>query len=176
CWTTINLKTIHKPGWNPNDITLDEAEYLIDGRFCDGLKCNTAMGAHYTWDAAINGETSGGQVQGIAPEGWHIPSRAEWKGLNDWLKIDGNGGDGTNVPNKIRGEASPSGFDVLYAGNWGYGVFTGDLAAFWTSTEYLAEGEQTGEAYYRLVNQFPLMGEGHEIKEKGLSIRLVLDK
>ncbi len=177
CWTAVNLKTIHKPGWDPNDVTLDEAEYLIEGRFCDGLKCSTDLGAHYTWDAAMNGETSGGQVQGIAPEGWHIPSREEWKELNDWLRVDGNAGAGVNAPNKIRGENSPSGFDALYAGNWGYGVFTGDLAAFWTSTEYLdAEGNSTGEAYYRLVNQFPLIGEGHDIIEKGLSIRLVLDE
>ena len=177
CWTTVNLKTEHKPGWNPDDPALDESEYLIDGRFCDALNCNNDMGAHYTWNAAMNGETSGGMVQGIAPQGWHIPSREEWKELNDWLKIDGNGGDGTNVPNKIRGENSPSGFDALYAGNWGYGVFTGELAAFWTSTEFLdAEGKSTGEAYYRLINQFPLMGEGHDVKEKGLSVRLLLNE
>jgi len=177
CWTAVNLKTIHKPGWDPNDVTLDEAEYLIEGRFCDGLKCNTDMGAHYTWDAAMNGESSGDLVQGIAPEGWHLPSRAEWKELNDWLRVDGNAGAGVNAPNKVRGENSPSGFDALYAGNWGYGVFTGDLAAFWTSTEFLdADGNSTGEAYYRLVNQFPLIGEGHDIIEKGLSIRLVLDE
>mgnify|MGYP001050122522 CR=1 FL=1 len=177
CWTTVNLKTIHKPEWEPNNPAIDEGEFLIDGRYCDGLKCNNDMGAHYTWNAAMNGETSGEMVQGIAPDGWHIPSREEWKKLNDWLKVDGNGGDGTNVPNKIRGKNSPSGFDALYAGNWGYGVFTGDLAAFWTSTEYLdAEGNSTGEAYYRLINQFPLVGEGHDIKEKGLSVRLLLNE
>lgn len=177
CWTAVNIRTMHKPDWDPNDNSLDESEFLINGRFCDGLKCNGNAGAHYTWDAAVNGKHSSEMVQGIAPAGWHIPSRAEWKALNDWLKIAGNGGDGTNVPNKIRGENSSSGFDALYAGNWGYGVFTGDLGAFWTSTEYLdADGNSTGEAYYRLVNQFPLLGEGHDIVEKGLSIRLVKDK
>ena len=177
CWTAVNIKTIHKPGWDPNDKTLLEEDYLIDGRYCDGLKCNTNLGAHYTWDAAVNGEYSDGIVQGIAPKGWHIPSRADWKEFNDWLKIAGNGGDGTNVPNKIRGEESSSGFDALYAGNWGYGVFTGDIGVFWSSTEYLDEnGNSTGEAYYRLVNPLPLFGEGHDIVEKGLSIRLVKDK
>jgi uncharacterized protein (TIGR02145 family) len=177
CWTAVNIKTIHKPGWDPNDKTLLEQDYLIDGRYCDGLKCNTNLGAHYTWDAAVNGENSGGLVQGIAPKGWHIPTRDDWKEFNDWLKIPGNGGDGTNVPNKIRGENSPSGFDALYAGNWGYGVFTGDIGVFWTSTPYLDEnGNPLGEAYYRLVNPLPLFGEGHDIIEKGLSIRLIKDK
>jgi hypothetical protein len=82
----------------------------------------------------------------------------------------------TNVPNKIRGEDSSAGFDALYAGNWGYGVFTGELAAFWSSTELLdAEGNSTGRAYYRLVNPLPLLGEGHDIIEKGLSLRLIKD-
>ncbi len=177
CWTTVNIKTVHKPGWDPNDKSLIEEDYLIEGRYCDGIKCNTALGAHYTWEATVNSEHSDGVVQGIAPKGWHIPGRAEWKTMNDWLKIAGNGGDGTNVPNKIRGENSSSGFNVLYAGNWGYGVFTGDIGVFWTSTEYLdVDGNSTGEAYYRLVNPLPLFGEGHDILEKGLSVRLVKDK
>jgi uncharacterized protein (TIGR02145 family) len=176
CWTAVNIRTMHKPGWDPDDATLDEAEYLIDGRFCEALKCNGPLGAHYTWEAAVNGEHSGGIVQGIAPEGWHIPSRDDWKEFNDWLRIDGNGGPMTNVPNKIRGEDSSAGFDALYAGNWGYGVFTGELAAFWSSTELLdAEGNSTGRAYYRLVNPLPLLGEGHDIIEKGLSLRLIKD-
>lgn len=177
CWTAVNIKTMHKPGWDPNDFSLVEEDFLIDGRYCDGVKCNTELGAHYTWEAAVNGEHSDGVVQGIAPKGWHIPSRAEWNEMNDWLKIAGNGGDKTNVPNKIRGEDSSSGFDVLYAGNWGYGVFTGDIGVFWTSTEFLdVDDNSTGEAYYRLVNQLPLFAEGHDIIEKGLSIRLIKDK
>jgi uncharacterized protein (TIGR02145 family) len=176
CWTAVNIRTKHKPGWNPDDKTLDETEYLIDGRYCEALKCNGPMGAHYTWDAAVNGEGSEGLVQGIAPEGWHIPGRNDWKQFNDWLREDGNGGPGSNVPNKIRGEDSSSGFDALYAGNWGYGVFTGELGAFWSSTELMdAEGNSTGRAYYRIVNPLPLFGEGHDIIEKGLSVRLVMD-
>jgi hypothetical protein len=70
-----------------------------------------------------------------------FPAANDWKEFNDWLRIDGNGGPGPNVPNKIRGEDSSSGFDALYAGNWGYGVFTGELAAFWSSTELLMRRE-----------------------------------
>lgn len=177
CWTAVNIRTVHKPGWDPADKTLDEAEYLIDGRYCEALKCNGPMGAHYTWEAAVNGELSEGLVQGIAPQGWHIPSRDDWKAFNDWLKVAGNGGDGSNVPNKIRGTDSSSGFDALYAGNWGYGVFTGELGAFWSSTPLLdAEGNSTGRAYYRIVNPLPLFGEGHDLAEKGLSIRLIMDE
>lgn len=177
CWTAVNIRTIHKPGWNPDDKTLDEAAYLIDGRYCESLNCNGNLGAHYTWEAAVNGERSEGLVQGIAPDGWHIPNRNDWKTFTDWLKVDGNGGAGTNVPNKLRGESSSSGFNALYAGNWGYGVYTGELGAFWSSTELLnTEGNSTGKAYYRIVNPLPLFGDGYDITEKGLSIRLIKDE
>lgn len=179
CWTAVNIRTAHKPGWDPKNPALKESDFLIKGRFCQGTNCSTSMGSHYTWEAAMNGAMpeDGQVVQGIAPDGWHIPSLDEWKQLNDWLRIDGNGGTGTNVPNKLRGDSSSSKFNALYAGNWGYGVFTGDIAAFWTSTPLLdADGNPTGRAYYRLVNNLPLFGQGHDIVEKGLSIRLVKNK
>jgi len=56
CWTNVNLKTKHKPDWNPSNPTLDEGEYLIDGRFCDGLKCNTNMGAFWTSTGYLDAE------------------------------------------------------------------------------------------------------------------------
>lgn len=166
CWTATNLVTRYNPN-NPSQ--------PIDGRFCKGTNCLTAHGAHYTWNAVMNGESgsAGARVQGICPKGWHLPSREEWKTFNSYLSIDGNGGPGTNVPNKIRGTDSSSGFDALYAGNWGYDVFTGDLAVFWTSTP---NENQPGRAYYRLVNNFPLLGEGHEDIRTGMSCRCVLDE
>ena len=41
------------------------------------------FGRFYTWEEATKGETAsdGGHVKGICPEGWHIPSDAEWTAL-----------------------------------------------------------------------------------------------
>ncbi|NJN28588.1 MAG: hypothetical protein HC819_22730 [Cyclobacteriaceae bacterium] len=167
CWTATNLITTHKP---------DQPEQVIEGRYCKGSNCQAAMGAHYTWQAVMNGaESANGdtEVQGICPNGWHLPTRDNWKTLNSYLTIEGNGGTGTNVPNKMRGTESPSGFDALLAGNWGYSVFTGELAAFWSST---ANESQDGRAYFRLLHNFPLLGEGHEDIRSGLSCRCVLNK
>ncbi|TNF42602.1 MAG: hypothetical protein EP310_05790 [Bacteroidetes bacterium] len=179
CWTAVNIRTAHKPGWDPKNPALKESDFIIEGRYCQGNNCTNEMGSHYTWQAMMNGTfpAEGEMVQGIAPDGWHIPNLDEWKELNDWLKVDGNGGPGTNVPNKMRGNESSSGFDALYAGNWGYGVFTGDIAVFWTATPLLdADGNPTGRAYYRLINNLPLFGQGHDITDKGLSVRLVKNK
>lgn len=38
---------------------------------------------------------------------------------------------GVNVFNKIWGEGSFFGFDVLMVGNWGYLVFEGENVVFW---------------------------------------------
>ncbi len=165
CWTTHNLRTEHLPK-NP--------EVAIDGRFCRDLNCTNAMGAHYTWEAAMNGAVSASgneEVQGICPCGWHVPTKEEWEAFNAYLSVDGQGGSGVNVPNKIRGEGSPSGFDALMAGNWGYSVFEGENAVFWTASE-----QAEGRAFYRLVNNFPLLGQGHVSKNSGLSLRCVKNR
>jgi uncharacterized protein (TIGR02145 family) len=46
-------------------------------------------GRLYTWAAAMNGESSSNSVpsgvQGVCPDGWHLPSDAEWTVLTDYL-------------------------------------------------------------------------------------------
>jgi len=162
CWLAQNLRTTVLP---------KDPQTPIDGHFCNGTNCSNAMGAHYSWDALMNGAESvddEAEVQGICPCEWHVPTKAEWEQLNAYLSVDGNGGSGSNVPNKLRGEDSPSGFDALHAGNWGYAVFAGENAVFWTATE-----QSDGRAFYRILNNFPLLGQGHVDKRSGLSVRCV---
>lgn len=160
CWTASNLRTLHHP---------KNAMMRVEGVLCNGLNCTNDLGAHYTWNAATLGETEQ-PIQGVCPCEWHLPSAAEWTALNTFLSQNGNGGEGQNVPNKLRGADSSSGFDALYAGNWGYPLFDGELAAFWTST---ASGET--QATYRLINRFPLLGQGNVNRDVGLSVRCVKD-
>ena len=43
----------------------------------------------YNWTAAMNGEgssnTNPSHVQGVCPKGWHIPSKAEWEDLINYI-------------------------------------------------------------------------------------------
>lgn len=165
CWTAENLRTIHHP---------DDPAQEIAGHHCFELNCTNAFGAHYSWEAMMNGAESAAEdaeVQGICPCDWHLPTKQDWETFNAYLSVDGNGGSGVNVPNKIRGDGSPSGFDALYAGNWGYAVFAGENAVFWTATE---QGEN--RAFYRVVNNFPLLGQGHVDKRSGLSVRCIRNR
>lgn len=38
-------------------------------------------GRLYTWREAVNNATNSGEVQGVCPEGWRMPTTAEWKNL-----------------------------------------------------------------------------------------------
>ena len=50
----------------------------------------TTYGVLYNWWAAMDGESSSNSnpsgVQGICPDGWHLPSDAEWIQLENYLK------------------------------------------------------------------------------------------
>jgi uncharacterized protein (TIGR02145 family) len=62
-------------------------------------------GVLYNWHAAMNGASSSNLspsgVQGICPEGWHLPSDAEWDILSDYLIANNHNYDGTTTGNKI---------------------------------------------------------------------------
>ena len=174
CWTVENLTTENNPAY-PDSIV------PIEGRYCKDTYCSQAEGAHYTWHAMMNGQegASGeyGQVQGIAPEGWHIPTKTEWQDLQQWLKVDGNGGEGTNAYAKVLGEDSPSGFNMLAAGNWGYGIYEDPgIAAFWSSTPYPGN---RAEAVYLVEDVFAFFQRfnfSQRPQNYGLNVRLVKDR
>jgi uncharacterized protein (TIGR02145 family) len=56
-------------------------------------------GVLYNWPAAMNGATSSDAnpsgVQGICPDGWHLPSDAEWMQLESFLAKNGYNFDGS---------------------------------------------------------------------------------
>jgi len=72
-------------------------------------------GALYTWGAAMNGATSSSDnpsdVQGVCPDGWHLPSDAEWKELEMYLGMSQSDADdinsrGTDEGSKLAGNVS----------------------------------------------------------------------
>ena len=71
----------------------------------DDITNYKTYGVLYNWPAAMQGaETvdlipSG--VQGVCPAGWHLPSKAEWETLRDYLIATGYNYDGTTTGNKI---------------------------------------------------------------------------
>jgi uncharacterized protein (TIGR02145 family) len=154
-------------------------------------------GALYTWAAAMNGATGSlsnpSEVQGVCPDGWHLPSDAEWKELEMFLGMsqdtaDAFGYRGANIGSKIA--SSPdgwldgyldsnsafgsSGFNAKPGGGRRYdGTFghKGDNANFWTATEY-SNVRAWGRHIY---SSYSSVHRYRNAKSDGFSVRCVKD-
>ena len=123
-WMTENLKVTHFADNTPiplieNDITWGlmvgnwdkyPKAYCYYYNNANGEK--DIYGALYTWGAAMNGAESSyvcpSGVQGVCPDGWHLPSDNEWKKLlmHTGMSFDdacGWGNKGTNEGSKLAG-------------------------------------------------------------------------
>ncbi len=93
-WMAENLAYLpffiqYRPG---SDLDLRCFVYGYEGNEFSEAKASPnfkTYGVLYNWPAAMNGENSSSKspsgVQGICPEGWHLPSDAEWVILEDYL-------------------------------------------------------------------------------------------
>ncbi|MDO8896117.1 MAG: FISUMP domain-containing protein [Bacteroidales bacterium] len=119
-------------------------------------------GYYYTWAAVMNGSLSANDspsnVQGICPDGWHVPSSAEFNELLDFLKADyikdkeGQAlrSDYASLNDMDKG-TNYYGFNALAKG-YHYSDFygqTGEVANYWTTlqTDYESWGHYT-QAYF----------------------------
>lgn len=82
CWMAEDLKTTH---YSNGDKIVDVYVYNDDESNAN------KFGLLYTWNAAMNGAGESDKipsgVQGACPEGWHIPSDAEWSILEKRLGV-----------------------------------------------------------------------------------------
>ena len=134
----------------------------------------------------------------FAPEGWHVPTQAEWITLHNYLIANGYNYDGTTTENKIakamasttgwlssttlgtpgnnQSTNNSSGFNAYPKGwRYGFGGFggEGDTAVFWSTTDY-----SSSDAYFfdiRNYREYVFTGGDFYYKENGNSVRLVKD-
>ena len=182
CWLRENLDI----GTRIND-NVGQTKNSIIEKYCynnDEAKCTTDGGL-YQWaemvqyknDATNATSTSPaftGNVQGICPSGWHIPTLAEFYSLQEAVNNDGNklkredqgaySGMGTNT----------SGFSAVFAGYRGlFGNFfsLGSFPYIWSSTETSARNATLlSLGYYDSSINFLNTEKG-----SGLSVRCLKD-
>jgi len=91
CWMRENLRTTH---YANGDTILEGGELYSSNqpyRYTPHNDVNTisTYGYRYNWNAVMHGanssETNPSGVQGICPDGWHVPSIAEWQQLSDYV-------------------------------------------------------------------------------------------
>lgn len=151
----------------------------------------------YNWPAAMHGagssEANPSGVQGICPDGWHVPSDAEWTQLTDYMKTQpaymasGNAdylakalaatlgwsiSFEMDAPGNNPTTNNATGFSTLPAGRYycGYHNF-GEQAYFWSTTE-----TNPCRAYCcYLYCSSALVNRGTNDADNGLSVRCVRD-
>ena len=132
----------------------------------------------------------------FAPEGWHVPTDAEWTTLEEYLIANGYNYDGTTSGNKIaKAMASTTGWDSSTSagapgndqslnnssgfnafpegGRYNNGSFynEGSDAFFWSSTEF-----NSNIAWFRYLDfNNSYLNRDYFFKQNGFSVRFVRD-
>ena len=164
CWMKENLRTTHyADGTDIGFGTTHNSSIPLRYIPLDDVSRVPIYGYYYNWLAVMHNDSSNSAnpsgIQGICPDGWHIPSHAEWVQLTTYLNSMSQyqcGSDSNNIiwalvtPNTWCGAFSPyyycgannvlvnfnaTGFSALLAGHyttWTYD--NGSTGYFWTST------------------------------------------
>ena len=125
----------------------------------------------YTWETALQ----------ACPDGWHLPSDAEFAKLARYLggeseaggKVKETGNTHWDQPN--TGATNSSGFTALPAGYMGsvpYKYFVGKQAYFWSYDETIADTEIARALYYKKSDFTRYV----YTRETGLSVRCLKDQ
>ena len=151
CWMRENLRTTKYA--DGSSITLSNSNN------------NTAYGLLYNWSDVMHGASSSDAtpsgVQGICPDGWHVPSDAEWTQLTDYVSSQSDyvcNGDNTYIAKALASTTgwtsssntcsvgkdassnNATGFNARAAGSYS--------TSFWCSTDVDGDDAWYREIYY----------------------------
>jgi uncharacterized protein (TIGR02145 family) len=161
----------------------------------------TTYGGLYNWDEAVNGEKSNSVkyvsgsstvIQGICPDGWHVPSDEEFKTLEKYLGMSSSEADdifyrGTDEGRKLKSRdywdeydsstsgTNSSGWSGLPGGyrydSGGTFYYVGTDGGWWSSSEY-----SSSNAWFRSLSYGDAaVGRGTNDKSYGFSVRCLLN-
>ena len=190
-WMAENLKVTHYPNGDPIPLVTNNTDWAnladtnTDDAYCFyNNDANSNYGVLYTYAAAIGDNWTRDNTvnQGVCPDGWHLPTDAEWQELVDYLggstiaggKMKETGTLHWNGPN--TGATNESGFSALPGGfrNTGNGLFyeAGTYGYWWSATEY-----SSTHAYGRFLGYGSAeVGRNNYVKSDGFSVRCIKDK
>ena len=197
-WTVENAEMVtYRDGTEIPQVTSNGVwEDTTTGAWCY-FNNDPAKGKLYNWYAVmgIHDADPNTPNKEFAPDGWHVPTDAEWTILEEYLIASGYNYDGTTTEDKIaksmasttgwisntqpgaigndQSSNNSSGFNAFPEGNRlsnGSFNFEGYDAFFWSSTE-----DNSNNAWFRNLNfNFSGQAKGNG-KQSGLSVRFVKD-
>ena len=208
-WMASNLRTTHYADGRSIALGQDFSGETPLRYYPNNSYSNvTNYGYLYNWAAVMHGASSSttnpSDVQGICPNGWHVPSQDEWRQLKEYVKkqnkylcdceydhqgiaksLASNTGwyisiGECDIGNHQQNNNS-TGFSAVPAGLYYYSNYEGlgDVAVFWSSTianNYkTTDGKSCAYDYYLNYREvFSLEEEGTGVKD-ALSVRCVKD-
>lgn len=189
CWMKENLRVTHLPDGTaiPYLESATEWQNLAMTNPGYGYHSNDSnlageYGALYSWTAAMAMEEGSWSmpsgVQGICPDGWHLPSDSAWTILIDYLgsavvaggKLKKEGYLQWNFPN--FGGTNSSGFSALPGGgisNFYQGL--GQQGFYWSSSDFAPNNAWTRVFFYGYAS----VSSGGYAKNNGYSVRCLAD-
>lgn len=217
CWTKENMRCTTSPSTGTYIVETVLQPGTFYGKKAYYPNGNPSYvetyGMLYNWNAAVDtfyteeGETSSlsstlnlrqfdfsGDRRGICPQGWHIPSDAEWSELTDTIKNQTEYQCGSVQNNIAKALASTEGwntsiencavgnmpennnathFSIFPSGTYvgQYNAF-GDEACFWTSSQ-----NSYMQSYYRALGKnFSTVTRSYTLKNLGYSVRCLKDE
>jgi len=199
-WTVKNAEMVTYRDGTPIPQVTDATEWanLTIGAWCY-YDNDPSKGKLYNWYAVagIHDNDENTPNKELAPEGWHVPTDAEWSELENYLIANGYNYDGTTTGNKIAkamssttgwngstSEGTP-GNNQFYNNSSGFNAFAVGSrydnsssfynknieVAYWTNTEFEANSAMDRSLNFDI---FSLRGH-HNYKISGFSVRFVRD-
>lgn len=177
-WMAENLKTTKYRNGDPITNVADNVAWsnLSTEAYCDynnDSDLGSIYGKLYNWYSVSN-------TLNFCPEGWHVPTSAEWKTLTDTLSGESIAGDKLKETcaeywiSNVQGSANETGFTGLPGGTRGFdGIFNyvSFLGSWWTSSESPPYYAATRSMYYGNTK----VDNYYSSKKCGFSIRCVKD-
>ena len=182
CWTKGNLRSTHYADGTPleagnaqtTNVQSKNNPYYFHAN--GGAQNDGFFGLLYNWKAVMGAAASSAanpsQIQGICPNGWHVPSDAEFTQLTDYIGTYSDYRCGRGSMSFAKALASTSefwndfdedcsvgylvsgnnatGFSAQPAGGWDSNSYYGyrQSAYFWTSTAYNNDTAYNRSVYY----------------------------
>ena len=198
-WTVENAEMVTYRDGTPIPQVTDNAEWanLSTGAWCY-YDNDPTKGKLYNWYAVMGMHDTDPNTPNkvFAPQGWHVPTDAEWTTLEQYLIANGYNYDGTTTENKIaKAMASTTGWnsstrtgaignDQSLNNNSGFNAFPegyrylyssffdeGYVAFFWSSSEY-----GSNNALFRSLSDLnSYLFRSYINVKNGFSVRFVRD-
>jgi uncharacterized protein (TIGR02145 family) len=154
-WMAENLRVTRSPSGQP----------ITSFYFNDDSVGYATCGRMYTWEVVMDGAEEEA-VQGLCPDGWHLPSDADWTKTFEFVQGEGTGGTGLLA-------GGSTGFDALLCGGAdfrGNYLYFAELELLWSSTEVSDE-----RAYHHHIASDGELGRFAAMKGARIYVRCIRD-